>query len=408
MRVPTIQSRRAAAPGPIASTRPTTPTACSVPELARAAIAQRTHRLHPLHQPTTLGELDVDTSFEQHRWRHATRAGDRCPSGALHLVLSAPGAWPSCRGRRPRVADRRWRARFDDEGRAVKKPVMATKDLRFFDLPGAQQLPDGHPRRKMSVVAALSEWRVHIPAARDDLGAGARRDPRRAPGTGSREVWARAAPAVDRIVDALRAASLLPPPRRADPRPPVPGVSPIEGRYLHVEVEGAGVPLLCLHTAGADSRQFRYLRDRRRPRPADNRACPRPSSKGSRDQNSSCPTSPNPGLTGVGASRSAISGPDNRAAGRGVLSPGSGALGTCPDSRSPRRSPWPPTPSPSRGSGPRGWRRRGSGQVLRAAIPAASASGRRGSLMVGPGCHPTEASKPTSKRRAAPEERSMV
>jgi hypothetical protein len=113
----------------------------------------------------------------------------------------------------------------------------------------------------------------------------------------------------------------------------------------------------------------------RRPRPADNRACPRPSSKGSRDQNSSCPTSPNPGLTRVGASRSAISGPDNRAAGRGVLSPGSGALGTCPDSRSSRRSPWPPTPSPSRGSGPRGWRRSGSGQVLRAAIPAASASG---------------------------------
>jgi hypothetical protein len=33
---------------------------------------------------------------------------------------------------------------------------------------------------------------------------------------------------------------------------------------------------------------------------------------------------------------------------------------------------------------------------------------RPGSLMVGPGCHPTEASKPTSKRRAAPEERSMV
>jgi topoisomerase-4 subunit B len=52
--------------------------------------------------------------------------------------------------------------RFDDEGRAIKKPVMATKDLRFFDLPGAQQLPDGHPRRKMSVVAAPSEWRVHI------------------------------------------------------------------------------------------------------------------------------------------------------------------------------------------------------------------------------------------------------
>jgi len=51
--------------------------------------------------------------------------------------------------------------RFDDHGRVVKKPIMATKDLRFFDSPGAQVLPDGHPRRGMSVVAALSEWLVH-------------------------------------------------------------------------------------------------------------------------------------------------------------------------------------------------------------------------------------------------------
>ncbi|MEV0576319.1 ATP-binding protein [Streptomyces sp. NPDC050392] len=51
--------------------------------------------------------------------------------------------------------------RRDEQGRAVKKPVMATKDLRFFDLPGAQTLPDGHPRRGMSVVAALSDHLVH-------------------------------------------------------------------------------------------------------------------------------------------------------------------------------------------------------------------------------------------------------
>ncbi len=50
---------------------------------------------------------------------------------------------------------------LDARGRAVKKPVMATKDLRFFDHPGAQLLPDGHPRRGMSVVAALSAWLVH-------------------------------------------------------------------------------------------------------------------------------------------------------------------------------------------------------------------------------------------------------
>ncbi|MFI7386337.1 ATP-binding protein [Streptomyces sp. NPDC049813] len=51
--------------------------------------------------------------------------------------------------------------RFDEDGRAVKKPVMATKDLRFFDDPGAARLPDGHPRRGMSTVAALSTWLVH-------------------------------------------------------------------------------------------------------------------------------------------------------------------------------------------------------------------------------------------------------
>ena len=47
--------------------------------------------------------------------------------------------------------------RVDDQGRTVKKPVMTTKDLRFFDCPQAAVLPDGHPRRGMSVVSALSD-----------------------------------------------------------------------------------------------------------------------------------------------------------------------------------------------------------------------------------------------------------
>ena len=51
--------------------------------------------------------------------------------------------------------------RRDSNGRIIRKPVMATKDLRFFDAPSAQALPDGHPRRGMSVVAALSDWLVH-------------------------------------------------------------------------------------------------------------------------------------------------------------------------------------------------------------------------------------------------------
>jgi pimeloyl-ACP methyl ester carboxylesterase len=49
-----------------------------------------------------------------------------------------------------------------------------------------------------------------------------------------------------------------------------PGLEPIVGRYLRLSLDGrphrvyfeeagAGVPLLCLHTAGADGRQFRHL-----------------------------------------------------------------------------------------------------------------------------------------------------
>ncbi len=49
-----------------------------------------------------------------------------------------------------------------------------------------------------------------------------------------------------------------------------PNLEPIVGRYLNLDLEGApyrvyfeeaghGVPLLCLHTAGADSRQYRHL-----------------------------------------------------------------------------------------------------------------------------------------------------
>ncbi|WP_426996577.1 ATP-binding protein [Pseudarthrobacter sp. N5] len=50
---------------------------------------------------------------------------------------------------------------YDADGRPIKKPVMSTRDIRFFDLRDAQILPDGHARRGMSVVAALSEWLIH-------------------------------------------------------------------------------------------------------------------------------------------------------------------------------------------------------------------------------------------------------
>lgn len=49
-----------------------------------------------------------------------------------------------------------------------------------------------------------------------------------------------------------------------------PRFEPISGRYLHLELlgrphrvyveeAGEGIPLLCLHTAGSDTRQFRGL-----------------------------------------------------------------------------------------------------------------------------------------------------
>ena len=51
--------------------------------------------------------------------------------------------------------------RVDAEGRVVRKPVMATRDVRFFDAVEGPRLPDGLPRRGMSTVAALSSVRVH-------------------------------------------------------------------------------------------------------------------------------------------------------------------------------------------------------------------------------------------------------
>ncbi|MEU4394590.1 hypothetical protein [Kribbella sp. NPDC023855] len=50
---------------------------------------------------------------------------------------------------------------FDDNGKPVVKPIMATRDLRFFDNPEAELLPDGLRRTGMSVVAALSTWLTH-------------------------------------------------------------------------------------------------------------------------------------------------------------------------------------------------------------------------------------------------------
>lgn len=51
--------------------------------------------------------------------------------------------------------------RTDSDGRIVRKPVMATEDVRFSNTSQAPTLPDGLPRRGMSTVAALSELLIH-------------------------------------------------------------------------------------------------------------------------------------------------------------------------------------------------------------------------------------------------------
>lgn len=51
--------------------------------------------------------------------------------------------------------------RVDADGSIVRKPVMATKDVRFYDSPAPPKLPDGRPRRGMSSVSALCQRLIH-------------------------------------------------------------------------------------------------------------------------------------------------------------------------------------------------------------------------------------------------------
>ena len=118
---------------------------------------------------------DLDTGHLAHIREHAERYG---AGGRRHLILEvlayandeaeslgrvglarvtirADGAVT--------VADdgRGTDTRVDSDGAVVRKPVMATKDVRFFDAADGPQLPDGLPRRGMSTVAALSSVLVH-------------------------------------------------------------------------------------------------------------------------------------------------------------------------------------------------------------------------------------------------------
>ncbi|WP_240190607.1 GNAT family N-acetyltransferase [Aeromicrobium sp. YIM 150415] len=51
--------------------------------------------------------------------------------------------------------------RRDVDGTMIRKPVMATRDVRFYAAATPPTLPDGAPRRGMSTVAAVCEELVH-------------------------------------------------------------------------------------------------------------------------------------------------------------------------------------------------------------------------------------------------------
>jgi topoisomerase IV subunit B len=105
------------------------------------------------------------------------------PSGRLHLVLevlayAAEEAEQADSGEAIVTLHSDMSVSIFDNGRgaatdtsgpgpAVRKPVMSSRDIRFFDSPHPPLLPDGYPRRGLSVVAALSAWLVHTNRRQD-------------------------------------------------------------------------------------------------------------------------------------------------------------------------------------------------------------------------------------------------
>src|SRR5690606_27939156 len=121
---------------------------------ARASSAVFTSPLSPGPEAGgSVGENRVMPENTTHDWSASVDVGHLdaigrdpatyAPGGATHLLLEVLAY-----------------AAEEAAGRPIRKPVMATKDLRFFDTP-SEILPDGFPRRGMSVVAALSDWLVH-------------------------------------------------------------------------------------------------------------------------------------------------------------------------------------------------------------------------------------------------------
>jgi len=120
-----------------------------------AAIVDHEHIAQIREQPTTYAPGGMEHLILEVLAYAADEAESAGRAGRGIVTLHADGSVS--------VADdgRGTDTRVDAAGRVIKKPVMATKDRRFCDDPDAETLPDGHARRGISVVAALSEWLIH-------------------------------------------------------------------------------------------------------------------------------------------------------------------------------------------------------------------------------------------------------
>jgi topoisomerase IV subunit B len=120
-----------------------------------AAAVDHEHLAQIRQQPATFAPGGVEHLVLEVLAYAADEAESTGREGRVVVTLKADGSVS--------VADdgRGTDTRVDAAGRVIRKPVPATKDLRFFDDPDAETLPDGHARRGMSVVAALSVWLIH-------------------------------------------------------------------------------------------------------------------------------------------------------------------------------------------------------------------------------------------------------
>ena len=117
--------------------------------------------------------MDVDRDHLSHI---RSRPGEYAPGGVLHLILevlayAVDEAEDQGGGHATITFDSDGTIDVTDLGRgtdtrldrglAIRKPVVSTADVRFFDRLEPVLLADGHARRGMSTVAALSEVLEH-------------------------------------------------------------------------------------------------------------------------------------------------------------------------------------------------------------------------------------------------------